>query len=267
MPTRVKVCCIQSVAEVRLAVIHGVHAIGLVSHMPTSNGVIDDDLICEIAQAVPPGVSSFLLTSQQDPGAIIEQQRRARTDTLQLVDRMQASDIARIRSALPGIRIVQVVHVTGPQALDEAREMQSCADALLLDSGAPDASARSLGGTGRVHNWDLSAEIVSRVGCPVFLAGGLEPTNVRQAIQRVRPFGVDVCSGLRPDAILDEDLLAKFIAEVNAADMTQEPEGRKELQRPRITRARSRAHARFARSRLLRRKVVGRTTRMDDPIY
>jgi phosphoribosylanthranilate isomerase len=219
----VKVCCIQSVAEVRLAVRYGVHAVGLVSHMPTRNGVIDDDLICEIAQAVPPGVSSFLLTSQQDPDAIIEQQRRARTDTLQLVDRMRASDIARIRTALPGIRIVQVVHVTGSPALDEAREMESCADALLLDAGAPDASARSLGGTGRVHNWDLSAEIVSHVGCPVFLAGGLGPANVRQAIQRVRPFGVDVCSGLRPDAILEEELLARFIAEVNAATPTQEP--------------------------------------------
>lgn len=214
---RIKVCCTQSIEEAWLAIGHGVHAIGLVSTMPTSNGVIPDDLIREIAAAVPPGVSSFLLTSRTDPDGIVDHQRSTGVNTLQLVDRIAPATLQKLRAALPGISLVQVVHVNGPEAVSEAESYAGLVDALLLDSGTPDARARSLGGTGRTHNWELSRLIVEASECPVFLAGGLSPKNVREAIDIVRPFGVDVCSGLRPYGRLDPALLGDFVSEVQAA--------------------------------------------------
>ena len=208
---RVKICCIGSVEEARLAIHYGAHAIGLVSHMPSGAGVIPDERIREIARSLPPAIGSFLLTSRQDPDAIIAQQRSARVNTLQLVDRMTVHHLRRLRAQLPGVSLVQVVHVTGPEALDEAARVAPLVDAILLDSGNPNLPVKQLGGTGRVHNWDLSAQIVRSVSCPVFLAGGLRPDNVGQAISRVQPFAVDVCSGLRPRGYLDERMLVEFM--------------------------------------------------------
>lgn len=208
---RVKICCIGSVEEARLAIHYGAHAIGLVSHMPSGAGVIPDERIREIARSLPPAIGSFLLTSRQEPDAIIAQQRSARVNTLQLVDRMALDHLRTLREQLPGVSLVQVVHVTGPEALDEAARVAPLVDAILLDSGNPNLPVKQLGGTGRVHNWDLSAQIVRSVSCPVFLAGGLRPDNVAQAIARVQPFAVDVCSGLRPRGYLDERLLVEFM--------------------------------------------------------
>ena len=208
---RVKICCIDSVVEARLAIHYGAHAIGLVSHMPSGAGVIPDERIREIARSLPPAIGSFLLTSRQDPDAIIAQQRSARVNTLQLVDRMTVDHLRTLREQLPGVSLVQVVHVTGPEALDEAARVAPLVDAILLDSGNPNLPVKQLGGTGRVHNWDLSAQIVRSVTCPIFLAGGLRPDNVAQAIAQVQPFAVDVCSGLRPQGYLDERLLVEFM--------------------------------------------------------
>jgi len=209
---RIKICCIGSVEEAELAIRYGVSAVGLVSHMPTARGVISDDKIAEIAARVPQGVQSFLLTSRTEPSAIVAHHRLTRTDVLQLVDRVSPETLGVLRRELPGIQLVRVVHVTGPAALAEARLVEPFCDALLLDSGQPDAPRRELGGTGRIHDWSISAEIVSSCSTPVYLAGGLSPENVREAIRKVRPFGVDVCSGLRPRGHLEEELLARFVA-------------------------------------------------------
>jgi len=180
-------------------------------------GVIPDDLICEIAKTVPSGVRSFLLTSRRDPDLIIAQQRETGVDTIQLVDRVASSDLRSLRDSLPRVSLVQVIHVTGPDSIAEAVSAAPLVDAILLDSGRPQAPIRELGGTGRVHDWEISSRIVSKVDCPVFLAGGLRPDNVAQAIRQVRPFGVDVCSGLRPDGPLNEQLLASFFEAVRRA--------------------------------------------------
>ncbi|HYM27258.1 MAG TPA: hypothetical protein VET66_03865, partial [Steroidobacteraceae bacterium] len=121
VPTpRVKVCCVSTPAEAELAIRHGVAAVGLVSAMPSGPGVIGEDLIATIAARVPPGVASFLLTSLQEPEAIIAQQRRCGATTLQLVDRLEHSAYPRLRAALPGIGLVQVIHVGGAESLAEA---------------------------------------------------------------------------------------------------------------------------------------------------
>jgi phosphoribosylanthranilate isomerase len=214
---RVKICCITSLEEAELAIHHGAHALGFVSRMPTSEGVIPDDRIRELAATIPPGVRRFLLTCKRDPAEVARQVRHAGTDTVQLVDRMATADLTRLRAELPEVSVVQVVHVTGPPAIAEAEEVEPYVDAILLDSGTPDAPVRELGGTGRPHDWSISAEIVRRVARPVFLAGGLGPDNVAEAICQVQPYGVDVCSRLRLDGRLDECLLARFFSAVSSA--------------------------------------------------
>jgi len=217
--TRIKICCIQSEAEARLAIAAGADALGLVGTMPSGPGPIDDELIAGIAAGVPPPVATFLLTSETDPEAIIAHARRCRTNTLQLVDHIADHVYSRLRKALPGTKLVQVIHVAGEESLAEAAAAAAHADALLLDSGQPHAAIKILGGTGRVHDWALSRRIVEAVACPVFLAGGLRADNVRTAIAVVRPFGVDICTGVRraDDYSLDPDKLEAFIAAVAAA--------------------------------------------------
>jgi len=211
---RVKICCIASVAEAWMAIEHGASAIGLVSAMPSGPGPIAEELIAEIAAPVPPGVASFLLTCKQDVASIIDQQRRTRVNTIQICDRLVDGTYEDLRQALPGISLVQVIHVTGPEAVHEALAISSHVDAILLDSGNQSLKVKELGGTGRTHDWALSRAIRESVEVPVYLAGGLKPENVAEAIRAVRPFGVDVCSGLRSDGRLDEVKLKSFFAAI-----------------------------------------------------
>jgi len=206
----VKICCIASVAEAWMAIEHGASAIGLVSAMPSGPGPIPEDLIAEIAAIVPPGVSSFLLTCLQDTTAIIEQQRRLRVNTIQICDRLPPGSHAQLREALPGVSLVQVVHVTGPESVDEAIAVAPHVDAVLLDSGNQSLAIKELGGTGRTHDWRLSRQIREAIDVPMFLAGGLNPGNVAAAIREVQPFGIDVCSGLRTEGRLDPQKLRDF---------------------------------------------------------
>jgi len=211
---RVKICCIASVAEAWMAIEHGAFAIGLVSAMPSGPGPIAEELIAEIAASVPPGVASFLLTCKQDVASIIDQQRRTRVNTIQICDRLTDGTYEDLRQALPGISLVQVIHVTGPEAVHEALAISSHVDAILLDSGNQSLKVKELGGTGRTHDWALSRAIRESVEVPVYLAGGLKPENVAEAIRAVGPFGVDVCSGLRTDGRLDEVKLKSFFAAI-----------------------------------------------------
>jgi phosphoribosylanthranilate isomerase len=214
---RVKICCIQSVDEARMALEHGAAALGLVSRMPSGPGVIDESAIARIAARVPPGVSTFLLTSETDVSAIVDQQRRCRVNTIQLCDRMDLRAYAALRAALPGIALVQVVHVTGEAAVHEAEEVAPHVDALLLDSGNPDRAVKELGGTGRTHDWATSRRIRDTCEPPVFLAGGLRAENVSQAIRAVQPYAVDVCTGVRTEGVLDPSKLSAFFAAARSA--------------------------------------------------
>jgi len=197
-----------------MAVEHGASAIGLVSEMPSGPGPIPESLIAEIAATIPPGVSSFLLTCLQDAASIIDQQRRLRVNTIQICDRLPSGAHRELRDALPGVSLVQVVHVTGPESVDEAIAVAPHVDAVLLDSGNQSLAIKELGGTGRTHDWSLSRRIREAIDAPLFLAGGLKPDNVAAAIREVQPFGIDVCSGLRTDGALDRHKLADFFTAI-----------------------------------------------------
>jgi phosphoribosylanthranilate isomerase len=214
---RVKICCIASVEEAALAVEAGASALGLVSQMPSGPGVISDELIANIAATVPSSIGTFLLTSRQSVDEIVAQQRSCRTNTIQICDHLTRGTHRELKDALPGISIVQVVHVTGPESVDEAAAVASNVDAILLDSGNQRLAVKELGGTGRRHDWTLSRKIRESIGIPMFLAGGLTPENVAQAIDEVAPFGLDLCSGVRTGGKLVPEKLRRFFGAVREA--------------------------------------------------
>ncbi len=195
-----------------MAIGAGANMLGLVSAMPSGPGVIEETLIAEIADQIPPGVTSVLLTSLQEPELIIEQQRRCRVNALQLVDRLPTGSHHYLRATLPGIALIQVIHVSGPESLTEAIEVAPYVNAILLDSGNPTLPVKELGGTGRVHDWQISRAIREAAPVPVYLAGGLNPDNITTAIEQVGPFGPDICSGVRTNGMLDEQKLARLFS-------------------------------------------------------
>jgi phosphoribosylanthranilate isomerase len=214
---KVKICCIQSIAEMELAIRCGASAIGLVSAMPSGPGPIPEERIAEIARVVPAGIDSFLLTSEIHAAKIIAQHHRCGTTTIQLTDQLDERELRELRRELQGIKLVQVIHVTGPESVTEANWAAQFVDMLLLDSGRPNAAIKELGGTGRTHNWSVSREIVAKSPVPVWLAGGLKAENAAEAIRAVRPHGLDICSGVRVGDRLDELRLRAFFYATNKA--------------------------------------------------
>jgi phosphoribosylanthranilate isomerase len=215
--TRVKICCITTPDAAALAIRYGADALGLVGPMPSGTGIIDLATARHLAAATPPPVASFLLSCATRPEELLAQARQAAPTALQIVDTVDPAAYALLRRELPALKLVQVVHVVGESTIEQALRLTGLVDALLLDSGVPGAPVPLLGGTGQVHDWSISARIVAASPVPVFLAGGLRPENVVEAIRTVRPFGVDLCTGLRTEGRLNERKLAAFMAAVAAA--------------------------------------------------
>ena len=208
--THIKICCISSIEEAKLAIIAGATALGLVGNMPSGPGIISNELIAEIAAFTPKHIDTFLLTSETSAEKIIQHYLKVRTTTIQIVDALTQGSYLQIKEALPNVKIVQVLHVLDESSIDEALKISNFVDLILLDSGNPNLTTKELGGTGKVHNWEISKEIVNKVNIPVFLAGGLTHENALQAIKEVNPYGLDLCSGVRTNGFLDVDKLAAF---------------------------------------------------------
>lgn len=214
---RQKICCIKSLEEAQLAIYYGAHAVGFVADMPSGPGPISDLEIRNIAAEIPPGVDTFLLTSRTSADAIADHVRFCGCNTVQIVQQIPPDELAKLTSLLPGTRRVQVVHVEGLEALDLIPAYEPLVHAFLLDSGRPNLAIPEFGGTGRTHDWEVSAEFVRRSQKPVFLAGGLNPQNVADAVARVAPFGLDLCSGIRTNGALDEEKLAAYVSNALAS--------------------------------------------------
>ncbi len=212
----VKICCIASPEEARMAIEAGARALGLVGKMPSGPGPIPDERIAEIAAQVPPTIHTFLLTSETEADAIIAHYQRTQTTTIQLVDAVERVVYKKLRNALPTVQLVQVLHVQDEDSIAEAQNIAPQVDALLLDSGSPNNAVKILGGTGKAHDWNISRRIVESVEVPVYLAGGLRAENVAQAIQQVQPYGLDLCTGVRTNGKLDKAKLAAFFVAVRA---------------------------------------------------
>jgi len=207
-----------SMEEAQLAIRCGADAIGFVGVMPATPRVIDDPTIAAIASRVPPPIATFLLTSESSAESIAKHVGRAGPSTVQIVSHLEPAESEKLVSLLPTTRRVQVIHIEDEHALDLIPTYAPNVHAFLLDSGRPNLPIPEYGGTGRVHDWKVSAEFVRRSPVPVFLAGGLSSNNVGDAIRMVRPFGVDLCSGVRTEGRLDEEKLVAFIDAVRRAD-------------------------------------------------
>ena len=218
---RVKICCICNVEEAQLATAYGAFALGLVGHMPSGPGVISNQKISEITKSVPPMVSTFLLTSETKAAAVIDHYKKVNTSTIQIVDALENRDYEQIKNELPHVKVVQVIHVLDDKSVAEAIGVSAYVDAILLDSGNPNLETKELGGTGRTHNWDLSRQIRDQIDIPVFLAGGINRNNVKQAIEHVQPFGVDLCSSVRTNGKLDENKLKLFFQTIQSIHQHQ----------------------------------------------
>lgn len=202
-----------------MAIDAGADLLGLVGPMPSGPGPIDLHSAAAIADSLPPGVGAVLLSSAVGLEALLRELELVRPAVLQLVDAVETGVLKALRRAAPHTRLLQVLHVVDGSTVESAREVAPWVDGLLLDSGRPDAPVKELGGTGRTHDWRLSRAVVEAVDRPVFLAGGLGPANIARAIAEVRPFGVDLCSGIRTDGRLDPNHLRSFMQHVKNADL------------------------------------------------
>jgi len=212
---RVKICCISSKDEAMTAIKYGASALGLVGKMPSGPGVIEDDTIFEIAKIVPPPVATFLLTSETKATDIIKHYHKVYTSAIQIVDALEGRQYELLRKELPNVKLVQVIHVVDERSVVEAVEISEFVDAILLDSGNPNLIVKELGGTGRIHDWKLSRQIRDSIQVPLFLAGGLNKDNVKEALDYVQPFGLDLCSSVRTNGKLDERKLEAFFTAID----------------------------------------------------
>ena len=216
--TRVKVCCIASREEAATAIAAGADALGLVARMPSGGNDIPDAAIADLTATAPPAVATFLLTAETTAESISAHIRATNPSVVQIVSPIDPQESARLQEIEPHVRRVQVIHVESAEALDRLPAYAPYVHAFLLDSGRPGAGVPELGGTGRVHDWSISARFVQASPLPVFLAGGLTSANVGDAIRQVGPFGVDLCSGVRTAGRLDPGKLAAFMRAVRSAD-------------------------------------------------
>ncbi|MFO7587032.1 MAG: phosphoribosylanthranilate isomerase [Gemmatimonadota bacterium] len=214
-PVKVKVCCIASPDEARLALSYGVAAIGLVDETPSGQWRISLPEIATIVREVPSGIGTFLVTSARDVDRLEELHRVTGVNTLQLFDGLRSEDYGRLRARAPGLSLVQMIHIQDDSAVECAQAVSKHVDAVLLDSADPEPPFRWRSSGGRTHDWEISRLVADAVDVPVFLAGGLTPDNVGRAMRVVRPFAVDVCSGVRVDGRLERSLLVAFLEAVS----------------------------------------------------
>ncbi|WP_300527105.1 phosphoribosylanthranilate isomerase [Maricaulis sp.] len=218
MRVRLKICCIKSAEEARLASAAGADALGLVGPMPSGPGTISYEQARHIARTVAPPVSRWLLSSETSAAGLIDAADQAGVDTLQIVRHLDPQILEELAGRRPHLRRVQVIHVEDEGALSLIGAYEAVTDAFLLDSGKPGAATETLGGTGDTHDWEISARFVAATQRPVMLAGGLNASNIADAVRTVRPYGIDLCSSVRSGDELDENKLTAFISALRQAE-------------------------------------------------
>ena len=213
MRSRIQIAGVRSADDARYLSELGVDAIGLTVGLP--RGAPDDlppEAAAAIAAALPPFVTPVLITYRSEASDVVPLLRLIGAHVVQLHGDAPGAEVEKMRAAVPGLRVIRRVTVAGPEALQAAQAVED-ADALILDSYDPGTGR--LGATGRTHDWSVSAAIVRAVSVPVILAGGLRPENVAAAIRTVRPWAVDVHTGVEDsEGRLDRTKARKFVEAV-----------------------------------------------------
>lgn len=213
---RVQIAGISNLSDAIAVERAGADAIGFTIGLPTGpHNALDAAGAAEIVRALPPFIMSVLITYFRQADEVVDLCRTLGVSCVQLHGGAEQAEVAAMRRAIPGLKVIRAVHVTGPEVVDEARTIHD-ADAIILDTY--DATTGRHGATGKTHDWQASRAIVESVAVPVILAGGLTPTNVAEAIRLVRPWAVDVHTGVeRPDGSTDHALVRAFVAAAHAA--------------------------------------------------
>jgi len=209
MRTRVKICGLTRVEDVRAAVALGVDAIGLVFYPPSPRAVTPASA-ARLADAVPAFVTLVGLFVDAEPATILETLDQVPLGALQLHGREGPDDC--VGYGLPWLKAIAV-----RPGVDIEREAERYAGAasLLLDTFDP----RLAGGTGRRFDWDL---VPPALAGSIVLAGGLEPGNVAEAIRRVRPYAVDVSGGVESSkGVKDQVKMQDFLTGVRDGDQSR----------------------------------------------
>ena len=193
----IKICGLKTYDEARLALDAGATAFGfLVALNYETADRISPEIAADIIGKLPKTAETVIVTHLTDPDKAADLARYTGAHTLQVHGDMRPAGVRQLVALAPSLRLIKAVHVSGPDSLETAAAYADIAHALLLDTRTADR----LGGTGRTHDWSISAQIVTAVPVPVYLAGGLTPDNVQRAIETVRPAGVDVNSGVKDSA-------------------------------------------------------------------
>jgi len=211
---KVKICGITNTNDARMAAKFGADALGfLIGIRHKSEDVILPEEAKKIISACPPFVTTVMVTHLLESESIISLFREIGTTAIQLHDEIKLDEIKAIRKALPTVRLIKAVHITDlKESLRRARIFERIVDAIVLDT--INLKEDRIGGTGLTHDWQISKQIKESVSIPIILAGGLNPSNVQEAIRTVRPYAVDVNTGVkkdRYDRVKDPAKLKDFI--------------------------------------------------------
>lgn len=200
--TRVKICGITTREDLDIAVEAGADAVGFIADVPTDTPrEIPATRAVELARAAPPFVTTVLVTMAERPEATVDLASRVQPDVVQIHGDLSPGDLAFLSAKIHG----DVIKAVSPE---DAAKYDTVADALLIDS----LDESGAGGTGETHDWDRAAELVESLDSPVVLAGGLTPENVAEAVRRVKPFAVDVASGVEVDpGRKDSEAVSAFV--------------------------------------------------------
>lgn len=212
---RVKICGNRHRGDGAVATAAGADAVGfIVGATYVSEDAISPAEARALNASLPPFVSGVLVTHLQTTAEILELYGRIQPSAIQLHNTISPRVIHDLRDTLGAVKLIKAIHVVDDTALGEALLFSSHVDAILLDSRTPDR----IGGTGVTHDWTISREIVRHCPIPVVLAGGLTPENVAEAIAAVRPYGVDVNSGVDgKDGHKEASKVAQFIQRASAS--------------------------------------------------
>jgi phosphoribosylanthranilate isomerase len=227
LKTRIKICGMRSPEDVELAALYGADAVGFITEVPVeSPRKLDLDTAAALISKVPKCLDSVMVIMPENSSRALELIEKVRPDIVQIHSSLSPVELEKIREKtdIPIIKTLSVPAGLGAskvqdlinRLLGEVRELEESGivDSVLLDSGI----AGKTGGTGCVHDWDLSLKIAEETELPLILAGGLKPENVHEAIRVVSPYAVDTASGVETSGKKDAVKIKNFIEEVRCAD-------------------------------------------------
>jgi len=207
---KVKICGIKTERDLMMAVNAGADAVGFITEVPVdSPRKIPLSVASHLIARIPVFVTSVLVIMPKNADEAIKMIHTARPTAVQIHNALALSELRKIRET--GVRLIKTIpvseHADTEMLIDLIKDLSGIADAVLLDT----AIDGKTGGTGVSHNWEVSSKVVLNAGIPVILAGGLNPSNVSQAIKCVRPYAVDTASGVETDGKKDELKVIDFI--------------------------------------------------------